>query len=494
MSYSQTNRTFLCLALLASILLLAGCGAVKTRITNIQPAPMPASTPVFVRPKLDDALASFAQMVQAYLPQDRDLIVEVDFMGNNSGLEKELPADIGPYFVQVINRIGPPFRTFRTWESFPARGPAVLPPREQSKLPTPTYKLVGTLAGASEIGVRAGQRNIAIAPPKSDIGHEKDFRETITDLTVECALEGPDHLVVPGATATYRIRIRRNEQGKSFSIYVAGSGVGVDNKLSETQDARDALYDVAAASAVHLLGRALLVPFYRSGSMFGNDSNLNDHVRNLLNQLAREQVEQNIKRLLFIDGDYGMSNSGAGGLSDADRAVIILKMHERSLDFSNRADLAQYAYLLWANLNFVGGAERLRLLRAAQARDEAERALAAARNPPPEPGKSPAEFGWPSDTPIIVLDLSMVPIGMRQSIFAALRPCTRCKEMKSLDPDRTITGIRIVPSSDPRQLKAHLIPAPAPEQIQHALRVSPLSLELIWTKPNQRLIVRPQFQ
>ena len=103
-------------------------------------------------------------------------------------------------------------------------------------------------------------------------------------------------------------------------------------------------------------------------------------MRNLLNQLAREQVEQNTKCLLFLDDDYGMSNSGVGDFSETDRTVVILKMHDRSFDFSNCADLGQFAYVLWANLNSVGSA-RLRQLRAAQTRDAAERALAAARNP-----------------------------------------------------------------------------------------------------------------
>jgi hypothetical protein len=342
---------------------------------------------------------------------------------------------------------------------------------------------VGTLAGASEAGSKAGNVNVQISPHKTDVGISKDYRETITDITVECTLEGPDHLAIPGATATYRIRVRRNEQGNSFSVYFAGSGLGKDSKLSETQDVRDALYDVAAASAIHLLGRALLVPYYRSGSLFKTDDTLNNQVRNLLNQLAREQLEQNVKRLLFIDGDYGMSYSGAGSLTDADRAVVILKMRDRSLDFSNRADLAQFAYELWASLNFIDGAKRLQDLRAALAREDAEKAIVAARTPPPEPGKNPAEFNWPSDTPMVVLDLSFVPMAMRERVFAALRHCTGCEEMKHLDPNRTITGIRI-------RISPKIQPSP-PEQIQHALRLSSLPLELIWTKPEQRLVLKP---
>src|SRR5262249_26054896 len=99
-------------------------------------------------------------------------------------------------------------------------------------------------------------------------------------------------------------------------------------------------------------------------------------VRNLFNPLPREQVEKKTKCLLFLDDDYGMSNSGVGDFSETDRTVVILKMHDRSFDFSNCADLGQFAYVLWANLNSVGSA-RLRQLRAAQTRDAAERALAA---------------------------------------------------------------------------------------------------------------------
>jgi hypothetical protein len=94
--------------------------------------------------------------------------------------------------------------------------------------------------------------------------------------------------------------------------------------------------------SVHLLSAALLIPGYRlCPSILEVDKVLNKRYRNLIDQLARQQVEQSLKRLLFVDGRYGINNSDLNLTSD-DRAIVMLAMGQRGLDFSERAHLADF--------------------------------------------------------------------------------------------------------------------------------------------------------
>src|SRR5579872_5600386 len=292
-----------CVAI-AATLLTSGCvsqRALQTAITKS--AVLPA--PVAVQRPLDATLADFGAMLGAYVTAatgERPIRIEIDFIGNESGIDKELPTDLGQYGRNVIEKIGAPFETYRTLPAFlsmprPAGSSLALVLGDRPKPPEPSYRLVGSLLRASERAV-VGRDNradglVGGGHSQADLQITGDHRRTITSITLALTLESPNGVAVRGATAEYRIDVERSELNRSVSIYVAGSGIGGGKKVTLTQDSADALYDATAACIVHLLGNALLVPYYRSSPVFGVDEALVGRVQDAFNRLTRAELEQN---------------------------------------------------------------------------------------------------------------------------------------------------------------------------------------------------------
>lgn len=446
----------------------------KTRQTG---APVIPPTPTRVVRPIDTDLLNFAAMLRAYVPEDRDLVIEVDFIPNISGIDKELPDDLGSFAQSALDNAGRPIVTFRTLDaSAQLKGPAgnsIMFARQQQKRPIPAFRLEGTLRRASEQLVQGGNARIDLLAGKghgqTDGSVSGDNTRTVTYLTVSFNLVTPDGLSVLGADTAYRIPVERSERNRSLSIYVGGSGIGGGKKLTITQDTGDALYDATAASVMHLIGNALLIPYYRCSSVFSPDQSLDNRVRYALLGLTRTELEQNIKKYLYVDG-YPMDMTGPG-LTESDRSLVVLEMKRRSLDFTDRSALGQFAFQLWQNLDYLKGAERIDERMAQNIQMQKERQLAAKASPtvqevPVKWVNKPLDFKWEGSVRMVVLDMSRIKeLGTREKILAAAQKCVGCDEIRT-NPDKTIAGIRI---------------SSQPSEVQGALRRSRLPLEYLWT-------------
>src|SRR5437588_4560686 len=160
-------------------------------------------------------------MVMAYvMTQEGNVVIEVDFIPNESGIDKEMPSDLGFYVRNAVEKIGTPFLTFRTLpNSTLLKTPAgiTLPQvqRDQTKAPQAAYKIVGSLQRASE---RVQYGNDARADglfgggrSQTDAQVTGEHQRTGTTLTLALNVEKPDGLAVPGGTAVYRIAVERTE-------------------------------------------------------------------------------------------------------------------------------------------------------------------------------------------------------------------------------------------------------------------------------------------
>jgi hypothetical protein len=474
--------------------MIATCAAMNSRCLRHPAAklPLPASLqpPTHgVRP-IDATLVKFAAMVRAHRPDDRDLLIEIDYLPNQSGVDKEIPDNLSSYAESVLATAGRPFLTCQTLDaSTQLRGPAGNSwplVRTPQKCPDPAFKIEGTLRRASEQTVLGG--NVQAAgqggggKTKWDGSASRDHSRTITSVSVSLNVETPDRLSVRGANATYKITVERNERNRSLSIFIAGNGISGGKKLIVTQDLGDALYDATAACLMHVLGHALLIPYYRTSSVFAPDQALDDHFRSTLNRMPRAQLEQKIKLYLFVNGKKMDMTSPS--LTDADRNLVVEEMTRRSLDFKDRAGLVDFAFHLWKDLDYLEGAKRV---------DDAlaKSVVTILENPPqsknatPESpvelqpwGSSPIDFGWDASVRMVVLDLSAVKeIKTREKILAAARKCNSCSEIRT-NPDKTIAGIRVASQLSEAQ-----------SAVQLALRRSRLALDYQWTIDAQPRLV-----
>ena len=481
----QTRSTAAVGFLCALVVLTSGCVSNKA----IQSAlAKPAQLPVPVAPirSTDAILVEFGAMLGPYVTAatgERPIPIEIDFIGNESGIDKELPTDLSQYARNVIEKIGGPFETYRTWPAIvasprPAGSTALHFPNDRPKPPEPAYRVVGSLLRASERAVvgrdNRGDGMFGGGHTQTDLQLSGDQRRTITSLTLALTLEGPSGVAVRGASAEYRIEVEKNELNRSISIYVGGSGIGGGKKLTVTQDTGDALYNATAVAVMHLLGNALMVPYYRCGSLFPVDDALDNRVMNSLNRLTQSELERNVKRYLFADG-YTMDMRGPD-LTEEDRAVAVLEMRRRSLEFSDRGALVEFTMQLWKNLDYTNAAKRVADRISLSAQQQRERIEQAAREQAALV-VSPAEFGWPVSVRLVVVDLSRVKEGGAQDkIIAAVRTCAGCDEIRA-HPTKMLLGIRLSSS---------------PMEIQHALRASGLPLVYVWNNnATPRLILAP---
>src|ERR1700722_13659714 len=112
------------------------------------------------------------------------------------------------------------------------------------------------------------------------------------------------------------------------------------------------------SSVMSALGNALLIPYYRCSEVFQPDQALRQRVREAMNRMTRAELEQNIKKNLFVDGHDEMDMTSPG-LSKGDRDVVEQEMKRRSLDFADRDALIEMAFQLWQGLDYFNGAARV---------------------------------------------------------------------------------------------------------------------------------------
>ena len=279
----------------------------------------------------------------------------------------------------------------------------------------------------------------------------------------------------------YQVPVEHRERNRSISLYGGVSGIGGGTRLTDTQNMGDALYDATAASVMFALGHALLIPYYRCSELFEPDQALNQRVREAMNRMTRAELEQNIKKNLFVDGHDEMDMT-TPGLNKGDRDVVQQEMKHRSLDFADHNALVEMAFQLWQGLDYVKGAARVddRLAKTyLERKEQLETAKASPPPPPPQPwGNNPRDWGWDESVSMTVLDLSHVKeIAVRDKILAAAVKCNGFKEIRT-NPDRTVAAIRMLSPNLP--------------EIQRVLRQSAFPVDFIWAEGSQpRLILSP---
>ena len=366
---------------LAFACVLALCPAVasaKRKDAGDKAASM--SAPQYVVPPTQVNLADFGALVRAYTASmgDRRIIVAVNHIRNLSGILEELPSDLSDYVVNAICKMGPQFGAYREYEGPLVPGLLVPPVPAPAERPQAPLRISGMLAAAADVEKHDSRRRADVmgGNGKGEFNGSlsRNRTQTIKSLTVTFTLEGPDHVSI--ASASYRVLVEKDEAEHSFSFYVAGNGIGLDSAQMRTHSLADAIQDASDAAVIHLLGNALLVPYYRCGSIFAVDSNLDKRVRDTLARLTRADLEQNIKTFMIVDG-YTMS--GGNGLTDHDRAVLELEMRHRSfIPANDQPSMLEFAFSLWKGLDYINGAKRVEGLLAEIKRQQGEAALRAA--------------------------------------------------------------------------------------------------------------------
>lgn len=373
MTFNRFSFSFACL-----LALFPAVASAKRKTGGDKDASM--SAPQVVVPQTQINLADFGALVRAYTATmgDRRIIVAVNYIRNLSGILEELPSDLSEYVVNAICKIGPQFGAYREYDGPIVPGMFVPPVPAPADRQPASLRISGMLAAAADVEKRESRRRIDVmgGNGKSEFngGLSRNRSQRIKSLTVTFTLEGPDRVSI--ASASYRILVEKNEGERSLSFYVSGNGIGFDSAQMKTRSLADAIQDASSAAAIHLLGTALLVPYYRCGSIFAIDSNLDKRVRDTLSRVTRADLEQNIKTFMIVDGH---TMSGDNGLTDHDRAVLELEMRHRNfVPVNDQLSMLEFAFSLWKGLDYVNGAKRVEGLLAEINRQEAEAALRAA--------------------------------------------------------------------------------------------------------------------
>ncbi len=341
------------------LVLLAACTTsrpMKDLLSETRPKLPPQRQPP--TPPVRDALPDFNNVLRAYVFSDRDIVIRNDGVFNES-LEKTWPTDVRQTLAQVLSDMAPPVRMLQA-EKPVLQGVFPSVPITPPQGPQPDFVIYGNVVyrntvAASERRVQGGFETNG--RPKSNADHSRDDTREAVEIKVGLTIGLPNGLAV--ASCMYRIIVERHEQSTSTSVFIAGSGGGVDRKFTVQENSGDGLYEAMFAIVANLLGHALKIPYYRVSPIFaGGDSVLDASVRQLLNRMSRLELEQQVKRFMWIDGFPMIQTTPV--MTDADRAVAALFMRQQSLDFSDHTSLVEAAFRLWRTLDFRSGARRVR--------------------------------------------------------------------------------------------------------------------------------------
>lgn len=193
--FNPIRKTFVFLIALvfAAFVFVPTCAAGMRRSKKPKEVLVQLPQPVQAeRPDMDAVLADFKKMLGAYICAngERDIVIECDYVRNNSGLTKELPTDLSIWIRQVIEKLGKPFVTFNTLPpSALIQGPvaSVIPMLQRDRpRPEAMFKIVGGLTRASEIEVNQKQLRADIRAggghTSADGQGTRDNQSTITSL------------------------------------------------------------------------------------------------------------------------------------------------------------------------------------------------------------------------------------------------------------------------------------------------------------------------
>ena len=338
----------------------AGDKALEKALRKTAPLPPPME----VRRPVDAILKRFGEQVMGYrFPLGYGPItVEIDYLGNISGNDK-YPNDMGQYARDAFSKTGA-FLTFRTLpEAAASKGSSgvVLPQliRQRGTPPTPTFRLVGVIEGAEQVVVKEGNGRADIefggGHTATNGGATHDRSRTLTALTIALTLEAPNSLDVEGASARYRIYVEQTENNNGVELYMGGNGFGLGSRLKITQDSSDAIYDTIAMNLVHIMGNALMIPYFRCDDNLRPDAALEDRVREDFGRLTNAQLEGKIQRFMLVDG---FSIGRQSPLQPADRALLNVEMQHRRLP-ADRRGMVELAMQFWRGLEYREAAKRM---------------------------------------------------------------------------------------------------------------------------------------
>ena len=119
-----------------------------------------------------------------------------------------------------------------------------------------------------------------------------------------------------------------------MSWIAGGNGIGAGRKVTVTQDLGDALSDAAAAAVIHLLGNALMVPYYRCDVLFFPDHALDDRAHEAFSRLTRAVLESNVQRYLYL---HGFQTTWPNpGISERDQAIALYERYLPLINYENK--------------------------------------------------------------------------------------------------------------------------------------------------------------
>ena len=471
---------------------LAGSAVAARKPTPDARKEFPIPVAIYAQGPSDDVLSDYATMLKAYVVPvtlDHPVVFEIDYIANQSGVDKDVPADLSSWVRSVLERIGDPFETYRTWPSIAgsAHGNVLLGPHgpDRPKPPVPSFRVVGVLSGFKETLVNNKNHKLDIAfgggDTSTNIQAALDRTRTVTTLSVSLTLERPDTVAVRGTTVDYEIDIAKDEKNRSIGLYVGGSGIGVGAKLTASQNTSDMMREAVAMAVIHMTAAAFQVPYYRCSPSFSKNERLDKSVNRAFATLGDGQLEDSIRRYLFL---AGKDVNPGGPVSAAERAVIRAEMTRRSLA-DNHEGRVEMAMQLWRTLDYHKAAERVddllvarqRQMNGAAARNAGNRGQQQPPPPPPpaDAGLTAAEFGWPAYVRFVALDLSNIPdAAARNAVIRTAAACEGCYEVR---PHRNpaLFGLRLSSS---------------PAEVDKALKRSGLAIRYSWAGPN-RLVVAP---
>ncbi|MCL2639696.1 MAG: hypothetical protein FWD53_02515 [Phycisphaerales bacterium] len=471
--------------------------------------------PARVERPINQSLLSFGKMVRVYTGYTDPLIVEVDFIANDSGVTQELPNDLGYYAVKALGTIGTPFRTTRTYSTIALHGGANAAANlgEMSQVKS-DVKLKGLLLRASTRVERerdggggiqtriGGGSNNAV-----NIGGQAAADRKLTGMRVGFHLTTPEGISYPGPTAEYEVLSKKEVNDAEFRVEVFGVGGNYMSRVVVNNDAGDAISDATAACVMQLVGHWLMVPYYRCDPTMQPDVELKQRLYSLLSEYPESRLELILKGFL---NRLGVAMDPGAELTERDRASIAAEMQSRIRLELSRENLVRFYMHLWETADFEVASKRVEQLSSAQMRQrtetaqrqaEAEAAAEQAADPVAAQAAAaqmaaqtatvtvdanvvrPEDFGWSAGTSFIMVDSAALPDNeLRVLFFETVRKMPECKEIRKDNKRATRFGVQL--NGTPAQWHASL-------RRSQSLQ----SLNFTWTSNSyNRLVVTPRPQ
>lgn len=398
----------------------------------------------------DAMLAEFGRMVRAY--KGGEFVVEVDLLANDTGIQKELPRDLGHYAVQVIDRMDAGILTTRSYSSLALLDTSYAG-KQDDKAPVtrlqtvPEMKLTGALLRYQEtvekgLAARAEGTGTRESDP-FDISGQAEGRKLVTNIRVGLNLVARNGVSFPGCAAEFEILHERAEEGYAFDLYHAGTGFGLGSKVVVTQDVGEALRYATAAAIVRILGNALQVPYYRCSPIFTEDETLVRRLRRELASSSAESVRERLRAMLHAEGHA--IDLASPSVTPSDRRIIDQELARRGI---SGADAEAELFLrIWSELDYRAAAPRVDAFvdeqakaRSSAARQPSANAVATSEAPAssvpvrapdgvpqadvraaaPIRSYTPPDFGWAADQHVILIDLGRLDALRAQAARDAL--------------------------------------------------------------------------